>query len=198
MHKPSLPRINKIIRRQTLINFFVYMIIGVFGFVSQLSMISPISIERNSPSGGTDWPALIAVAGITISLIAGFPTNVLPFKQAFFIKILGVDKASRKQSIALAFCLLTLTTTVSIILPNITSALGLLGGLLVIQMSFFLPCVIQIKLSDKPWYAAENLVVILFFGTLCIMGYLSAIITVIQTAKGWTIMPRWLPDYGDK
>lgn len=74
---------------------------------------------------------------------------------------------------------MTVTTIISIIYPDITSILGLVGGLVGIQQSYFLPLIVKLNLGNKRWYELENLVAIFFFGTLCIFGYISVAITII-------------------
>jgi len=72
--------------------------------------------------------------------------------------------------------------------------LSLMGGVVAIQMSYTLPMLIQVKLSDKKWYEFENLRAILFFGTLIILGLSSGVVTVIEIYQNLDppIMPRWI------
>jgi len=57
-------------------------------------------------------------------------------------------------------------------------------------MSYFLPTVIWVALSKKPWHACENLMPILFFGTLIAVGLGSVVITILSAGYEDGIMPR--------
>lgn len=92
---------------------------------------------------------------------------------------------------------LSVSTMISIAIPNITSWLGLAGGLIGVTMFYLLPVMIQLKLSKQPWHSSSNLVAIIFFGVLVLMGYGSVIVTLIKTVKGIEKMPRWLPESSD-
>lgn len=105
-------------------------------------MTEPIALERSSPSGEIDWPCLIAVVAVSSCLIASYPVNVNPFRQSFFSQIVGRDSFSNTENYALVGGLMCVTTTVSIFFPNITAVLGIIGGLVGIQQSYFLPMVI--------------------------------------------------------
>lgn len=194
MTEPTLPRVNKMISNAGLVIFTYFSIIGVSGFVSQLSEIAPVSVERKSPTGEISYSSIIAALCVQLCLIAAFPVNVLPFKQGFFYQILGRKAYSQNENLLFAMTVLTSTTTISIAFPNVTSAIGLAGGLIGINTCYFLPLMIQLKLSSKPWYSGHNLITLLFFGTLIIFGYLSVIITLIKTVKGIDMMPRWYPE----
>lgn len=78
------------------------------------------------------------------------------------------------------FCVFT--CTVAIVYPNVSSVLSILGGLCSVSICYTIPLYSWIKLSDKPWTACENLGPLLFFGVLILLGYASAISTVVMLA----------------
>lgn len=88
MKDPTLPRVNQMLSNAGLITFVLNSSMGVSGFLSQLSEIEPISVERKTPDGKVSYSTMTAVIMIMLYMITVFPVNVLPFKQAFFFQIL--------------------------------------------------------------------------------------------------------------
>ena len=84
-------------------------------------------------------------------------------------------------------------TTIAVVFPNITSVLSIMGGLCSCTMSYLIPVVAYIKLSDEAWYKPKNLLPIMFFGLLTIIGYTSVAITFYLMATG----KQWVGDRPD-
>lgn len=136
---------------------------------------------------------MIAVLANISTLVAAFPCNYHPFRQAFFSQLIGRDEFSDKENYIFTALIIGITCFISIIFPNIKQVISILGGLVAVQSSYMLPCLIQVKLSKKRWFETENLMPILFFGTLLFLGFGSVVITVYEvvTALDPPIMPRW-------
>lgn len=132
LYKPSLPRMNKIIVRSTITNFIFYAIIAVSGFISQLSLTPAIAVERQTPDGKVDIPTLIACVGVSSCIIASYPVNVNPFRQSVFTQLFKKPKFTKVENLTFVFVLMLITTLISIFFPNVTSVLGLVGGLVAI------------------------------------------------------------------
>lgn len=133
LKNPNLPRINKVINRSTIIVLFFFSAIGVSGFMSQLSEINPVSVERETPDGNISITTIIAAICIGLCIMAAFPVNVLPFKQSFFHQILKRETYSPRQNLIFSGVVITCTTIISVVFPSITSVIGLAGGLIGIQ-----------------------------------------------------------------
>jgi amino acid permease len=192
LQNPSYPRMRKVVQRSIAVDVVFYLTIGIVGYLSQLDLTNPIVLERETlPGHGADYPVLIAVVAMCACLVVAFPVNCFPFRQAFFTQLVGRDTFSQKENFLFVGVVCALTCAVSILFPNIKSVLSLLGGLLAIQMSYALPLVIQVVLSEKKWYAWENLSAIIFFSSLQLMGYGSVVITIYEAVMGLDTMPRW-------
>ena len=76
------------------------------------------------------------------------------------------------------------STAISIVFPNITSVLSILGGLCSCTMSYLIPTLAYVRLNKEPWYACKNLLPILFFGTLTLLGYMSVLTTIYMLVTG--------------
>jgi hypothetical protein len=64
-----------------------------------------------------------------------------------------------------------------------------MGGLCAVTLSFLIPTICYVKLSEHPWTHCSNLSRILFFGILIIVGYSSVGITVYTIITGKPVMP---------
>jgi hypothetical protein len=59
-----------------------------------------------------------------------------------------------------------------------------MGGLCAATLSFAIPTFCYVKLSDKPLTYYKNLIAIIVFGTLTLIGYTSVIVTVFLMVTG--------------
>lgn len=84
MKEATGPRVNRMITLSGMLVFTFFSSLGVSGFISQLSEIEPVAVERKTPDGKVSYCTLAAVICMMLYLVAAFPVNVLPFKQAFF------------------------------------------------------------------------------------------------------------------
>lgn len=62
-------RMNKIINRSILLSTIVYLLLGVFGYMSYMDNMPSLIIERDPLMGGTDWLMMAAKLVLTISLL---------------------------------------------------------------------------------------------------------------------------------
>lgn len=179
------------IRRSIFIDFAFYAIIAVAGFLSNFDQTDPIVLKRKPlPGRSKDVPLLIACIAVMACIMVAYPVNYNPFRQHFFSVILGRDEITFKENFLVTFIFITLTTTISVVYPNIKPVISIMGGLIAVSMCYLVPIICQIKLSSKPWHACENLSALLFFGTLILIGYTSVIITVYEIVTGAKTMPR--------
>lgn len=187
-----MPRMNKVINRSLTVDFLFYITIAVVGFFSQFEKTNPIVLERELlPGHEHDYAIVIAIIAICLCLVCAFPTYFNPFRQAFFTQTLGRNEFSNKENFFFTFFMVMGTCTISILFPNIKSVISIMGGLLAIQISFFIPTVIYVSLSEKRWYAYDNLSAIIFFGFLCLTGYGSVVVTIYTMVNDIEMMPRW-------
>jgi len=79
-------------------------------------------------------------------------------------------------------------TLVAIVFPNITSVLSILGGLCSCTMSYLIPMIAYVRTSGKHWYSPYNLTLIVFFGSLTLIGYIAVCLTVYMLITGTHII----------
>lgn len=87
------------------------------------------------------------------------------------------------------------TWGISIAFPQIDKVIAIMGGLCAVTMDFLIPTYCYIQLSEKKWYKGKNLLAILFFGPLILIGYTSVIITIYLGVTKQELMPRWINSY---
>lgn len=185
LQNSSLPRITKVIRRSISLDLGIYLVIAVFGYISKGSLTDTIVLLRDPlPGHSIDYPIIICTFAFITVMIVCFPVCMYPLRMLYFMQIRGQKEFSNKENYIFVALILGVIDLIAILFPNVKSVISILGGLIAIQLSFFLPLVIWVKLSSKPWHARSNLLPILFFGWLCFMGYGSVIITLILMFTG--------------
>mmetsp|Transcript_7552 Transcript_7552/g.975 ORF Transcript_7552/g.975 Transcript_7552/m.975 type:complete len:80 (+) Transcript_7552:813-1052(+) len=60
---------NKIINRSIILSTVVYLLLGVFGYLSYMDNMPSLIIERNPLTGGVDWLMMVAKLLLTVSLL---------------------------------------------------------------------------------------------------------------------------------
>lgn len=81
-----------------------------------------------------------------------------------------------------------MVVTIAIVFPKITQVLSILGGLCSVTMCYFIPTYAYVKLSSNRWYHLDNLLPIIFFGSLIIIGYTSVVITITEMVTGKQVL----------
>lgn len=127
---------------------------------------------------------LVGALGVCLIMVASLPVNYHPWRYQIFIFCFGRSEFSQKENFIITSVFMIVCTAIAIVFPNITSGLSILGGLCSCTMSYLIPMVAYVKLSSEKWYALKNLLPILFFGTLTIIGYISVIETVFLLVTG--------------
>jgi len=77
-----------------------------------------------------------------------------------------------------------ITWAIALVYPNIDKVLAIMGGLCAATLDYGIPMFCYVKLSDKSWASPKNFIAIIFFGTLCLIGYISVGITVWEMITG--------------
>ncbi len=100
-------------------------------------------LREHLPSLDPDFFMIAASATVLIVMIVNCVTNYLPFRSALFTLIYDHDDISRKQNIIITACFYIIVTITSIVFPNVTSVLGIFGGLTSTSICYFIPCKIK-------------------------------------------------------
>jgi len=134
---------------------------------------------------------LLAALSIALIMVMSVPVNHHPFRSAIFCIILGrKEDFSKKENIVATALFSLLTCTVAVLFPSITAVLQIIGGLCSVTMCYLIPTYAYVKLSKQRWYQMKNLLPLLFFGILIVIGYTSVIITFITIIRGEEYMGK--------
>ena len=83
---------------------------------------------------------------------------------------------------------MVLTWIISVIFPKIDKVIGIMGGLCASTLCYALPTYCFVKLSGKAWTSPKNLLLIVPFGCMTLIGYTSVIIIIFEIATGCNTM----------
>ena len=116
-------------------------------------------------------------------------------KRWWFVTSFGVRNIVVTAVFTLTTCL------ISVLVPNVTTVIAIMGGTCSVSFQFTFPCkrnkqnaltlllvYCKVKLSGKPWYDKENLAAFLSFSVLIAIGYVSVIASVYLLATGQTMI----------
>ena len=186
--RPSFPRMKKVIIRSFMVELFIYMTIGAIGYFSTFNFTNSFALDREPLDNfDPDYAMLSAAALVFLVVFSAYPLFCMPWRNQFYMVTLGWKQYSQKANFILVFCYVSFTVCVSILVPNISKVLTVLGGLCVGTFAYAVPCYCWIKLSSAPWYTKFNLATIIFMGSLSCIGYVSVLATVYEmvTAKSY-------------
>jgi len=80
---------------------------------------------------------------------------------------------------------------IAIVFPKVDKVLGIMGGLLAPTLDYLIPCYCYVKMSDNHWTHWKNLSAIIFFSTLCLIGYTAVIVIMYEIFNDLETMPKW-------
>lgn len=187
--RPNYLRIRKIVTRSVFIDFLFYGSMALAGYFSSFNYTNKIVLERDPLEGHTrDYWTLIAIVAIAIVVLVSIPINYHPWRNQFYIFFFKSEQFSNKSNLITTSTFMILSTFVSIIFPNITSVIAILGGSCSVTFCYTIPMYAWVKLSKERWYHYSNLTVIIFFSCMVMVGYVSVITTVIQIVTGQDLL----------
>lgn len=118
-----------------------YILMAFFGYFSTLGRTPDIVMLRETlPSLDPDYYIIVASSAVLIVMVVNCVTNYLPFRSALFTLIYDHDDISKKQNVIITACFYVVVTITSIVFPNVSSVLGIFGGLTSTSICYFIPC----------------------------------------------------------
>ena len=188
---PNERRIKKVVARSISIDVLFYATIALAGYFSTYNKTPKIVLDRSIPGDDTpDLFLMLAQLGILLVLFVAVPVNYNPSRNQVFYIFFGRDSFSDKENFVLTGIFIIFTTFVAIVFPNISAVLGILGGLNATSIQYFVPMICSVKVSDLPVTSPSNIIKILFFGFLCLVGYTNVGTTIYRVVTGNDIIGR--------
>ena len=188
---PNERRIKKVVARSVFIDFLFYVTIALTGYFSTYNKTPKIVLDRSIPGDDTPDPFLmLSQLGIVLVLFVAVPVNYNPFRNQVFYVFFGRDNFSNKENIVCTGCFIGVSCFLAIIYPDVSAILGIMGGLNATSIQFLVPLICSIKVSGQPVKAASNIIKILFFGLLCLVGYTNVGTTIYRIMSGHDVIGR--------
>lgn len=177
-------------RRSKLYNFaigfdsLIYLIISLCGYLSVPADVVDIVFERKRIYG-KDVLMTIARIGLIPMAIAKIQVNHNIWRISFFsTKNVNLDTLPMKTNIIFTLITLIISTLIASLYQNITGYISLIGCFCVVFPAFFVPIILYQKTSGLP-YSNKKVYVQLSIGILlCVIGYISGILGLIDLIKG--------------
>jgi len=133
---------------------------------------------------------MLAQLIIVMVLFVAVPLTYNALRNQVFNLFLGRDTFSMKENIVCTAIFITFTCFVSIVFPNLSSIIGITGGLNATSIQFLVPMICSIKVSGLSLKAGSNIIKILFFGFLCLVGIINAGTTIYRILSGHDVIGR--------
>jgi hypothetical protein len=146
-------RMKKVIFRSLAIDCLFYCSIALVGYFSTLGETPDLVIARPplDPSR-PDYAMTVSCIAVILVVLVSSPANYFPFKNTLNYMISGTTEVSTKFNIICTSLFCATTCMLSIVFPNVKSALSITGGFSSVNMCYLVPLICWVKLSDKRWY----------------------------------------------
>eukprot|EP00350_Pseudokeronopsis_sp_OXSARD2_P004975 CAMPEP_0170563654 /NCGR_PEP_ID=MMETSP0211-20121228/67987_1 /TAXON_ID=311385 /ORGANISM="Pseudokeronopsis sp., Strain OXSARD2" /LENGTH=129 /DNA_ID=CAMNT_0010882145 /DNA_START=691 /DNA_END=1077 /DNA_ORIENTATION=- len=124
---------------------------------------------------GLDYLQLVAVVAVMTVVIVKTLTNILPFKINLYSLLYGKGEMTQTFNVGICVLLCASTSYLALVFPNISSVLGLFGGVASVNICFLVPLVVylNLKTNEAKWYEFKNILAFTTFMTLIVFGLIS-------------------------
>jgi len=170
-------RMEKIIRRAVIVEFIVYMSMGVCGYISIVTNVPDVIVYRNSlVYGSHDTVMNIARCALIASPVIAIPIKMNPTRLQFYL-LTGMQESPAKR-LMLTAAVLVVSGGIAVVFPDIYAALTILAGTVGCLINFSVPALIYI--TERPNYDFKKIaaIVINILGTLG--GFLGAAYSLLS------------------
>lgn len=191
--QPEYRRISKVIDRAIIVDVAFYMVVAIAGYLSDFNKTATLVLERQT-FNGTDYAALIGIIGVIISISVAFPCAYNPARAQVVNMIYGKDEFSNGQNTLISVLWVASSWGLSVAFPHIDLVQTIAGGLCASTLDYFLPMYCFVVLSKDHWTAPKNLLCIVAFGSMTMIGYISIGVAVFEAVTGCETMRQYAED----
>jgi hypothetical protein len=179
------------VNRSIFIDALFFSTIGLAGYFSTYNKTPKIVLDRSLPGDETpDLFLMLAQLVIIMVLFIAVPLTYNALRNQAFSLFLGREKFSMKENLVCTGIFISFTCFISIVFPNLSSIIGITGGLNATSIQFLVPMICSIKISGQSLNAGSNIIKILFFGFLCLVGIINAGTTIYRIVSGHDVIGR--------
>ena len=129
LSKPTIKRTFKVLDRSIFIETALYILIGLFGYMSSLSNTPQVLLTREGISvGKKDYFMIIASLAMTFSMICSIPMLTNPGRATFSSLIYKKEYYNKITHFIFTLFFLIVPSIIAIFMPKIITAMSFLGG----------------------------------------------------------------------
>ena len=184
-------RIYKAIRRTILIDIFFYISVSAVGYLSVPLLDKGLIIQRcpTSPKG-EDIVMGIGKIGLVFTFFTKLPNTYSSLRITLFDKIWGTTEITNTKNYIVTFIVIMSCVTVSILYKEISSYVKIMGGILSTLVGFLFPALLIVRANRRKRYHWKNILTLMLFGSLTLIGFASSGITIYEEIKGPIFKPN--------
>ena len=183
VENPTNKRLNYLIYLSFIVDIIIYLIISIFGYLTSPLEELDLVIERKK----LIYKDIAMTIGRILLLFLSF-TKVPVNLNTFRVSLLGIlnmnikDMSNKFNVIFISSCLL-ITTLLASVYQKLSTYMSLIGSFLVVFPAFLYPALLWNKLSDLPKYHWKKICNLVCAVILCIIGYISGVMVIVDMAK---------------
>ena len=172
-------RVNTCFFRSILLDFIIYILIAVCGFITAPLNPKSLIIYRESIFDNDIFMTIAKIA-LALDLFLSIPANYASYRCSFFMVFFKTDKIDNKKNYIVTFCSLFLATLTGALYKNILSYISFFGGFCSSIICYLLPGIMMIKTSKQDLTSPKNIFTIIAIACLVSFGFMGG----IQTIRG--------------
>lgn len=125
----------------------------------------------------------IAKIALALGLYSSIPLFYTSFKQSF-VKFFFKGQLSKKLNIILSCVTFLISALVASVYDKILHYISYIGGFVDVFFCYLFPILLYIKYNGKGYGYWKNVLELALAIFLCVIGFISGILTIIDDAKG--------------
>jgi len=146
---PNKVRMKKLTDRCVTIVVIVYLILGIFGYLSTLHDTPSVFTSREGPSQvQPDIPIIIGRFLMLLGLVFSVPVNVSPARAAILTFLKKKVNTPLWLHMLITILLLEITLGIAIAVPNVTFVFSIMGGICPIFLVIIYPGMIYLRIHE--------------------------------------------------
>jgi len=177
LNRPTKERYSKVLNRSFMLEIALYSLISFSGYFSFLSTTRDNILSNYDPN---DNLILISKIALFICLHCSLAINYNIMRLSYKSMLLADDSKHFPffKDLGLAFATLLISNIVVYFVENVSTILGIVGGISTVVISYFNPIMIHILNSGKPKSATSNLLALLILIFVSLIGIAATIYSI--------------------
>lgn len=168
-----------------MIDIFFYLSISIVGYLSAPKIAQGLIIQRKSLNeNGKDIVMGIGKIGLVFTFYTKLPNTYSSLRITLFDKIWGTTEITNTKNYIVTFIVIMACVSASIAYQNISSYVKIMGGIFSTLVGFLFPALLIVRVNNRKRCHWKNILTLMLFGTLTLIGFASSGITVFEMIYG--------------